>query len=319
MRVCDPLWSWAELVRFINQPKRDRLQGDALRAESYRQSAEMVRQLHLELYGVDLGPPEEMFGQILNYIPELEVREDPRLYLQYVTNQYDLNSQPKAVLFVEGETEVVFVKKIFLDLFGIHPGKSGIEIVDLAGVDNATGTKKEDRYGAIFRLVDYLHDHQTFAFIMLDREGRAKNLQEAAAGKSSFFPVRKRAMHPSRIRVWRQDFELDNFSDTEIARALTDMPGHRVQFRSADIKAVRSKWPKWKISRLFRERTGHDLRKPLLAERLAEIVIDPETRRRPANRPVIKFLQRLDNQSWMNPLPITRDTWRQNQEYLDRH
>ena len=126
-------------------------------------------------------------------------------------------------------------------------------------------------------------------------------------------------MHPSRIRVWHQDFELDNFSDTEIARALTDMPGHSVQFRSRDIKAVRSKWPERKLSGLFRERTGHDLKKPVLGGRLAEIVVDPETRKRPANRPVIKFLQRLDNQSWMNPLPITRDTWRQNQEYLDRH
>ena len=319
MRACDPLWSWAELVRFINQGKRDQLKGDALRAESYRQSAEMVRLLHLDLYGHDLGPPEEMFGYVINYIPELEVRDDPRLYLQYVANQYDLNPQPKAVLFVEGETEVVFVKKIFREYFGVHHGQSGIEIVDLAGVDNATGTKKEDRYGAIFRLVDYLHDHQTFAFIMLDREGRAENLKKAAAGKSSFFSLRKRAMPPTRIRLWRRDFELDNFSDTEIARALTDMPGHSVQFRSADIKAIRSKWPKQKISGLFRESTGHDLKKPLLGERLAEIVVDPETRRRAANRPVIKFLERIDNQSWMNPFPTTRDTWRQNQGYLDKH
>ena len=182
---------------------------------------------------------------------ELEVRDDPREYLQYVTNQYDLNSQPKAVLFVEGETEVVFVKKIFRDLFGSHHGKSGIEIMNLGGVDNATGTKKEDRYGAIFRLVDYLHEHQTLVFIMLDNEGRAKKLKASASRKPSLYSLRSRVIPPSRIRVWRQDFELDNFSDTEIARALTDLPGHSVQFRSTDIKAVRSKWPKQKISGLF--------------------------------------------------------------------
>ena len=319
MRVCDPLWSWAELVRFINQGKRDELKGDALRAESYRQCAEMVRQLHLELYGVDLGPPEETFGHIARHVPELEVRDDPREYLQYVVNQYDLNPQPKSVLFVEGKTEEVFVKKIFQELFGFHHGKSGIEIVNLAGVGNATGNKKQDRSGATFRLADYLHEHQTFAFVMLDREGQAKNLQKAAADKSSFFPSRSRAMPQRRICLWRQDFELDNFSDTEIARALNDMPGHTVQFRSTDIKAVRSKWPKRKISGLFRERTGHDLNKPLLAERLAEIVVDPETRKRPANRPVIKFLRRVESQSWMNHWPITRDIWQQNQEYLDKH
>lgn len=319
MRLCDPLWSWAELVRFINQEKRDRLKGDALRAESYRQSAEMVRQLHLELYGVDLGPPEEMFGHVVRHVPELEVRDDPREYLQYVVNQYDLNPQPKSVLFVEGKTEEVFVKRIFQELFGFHHGKSGIEIVNLAGVGNATGNKKHDRSSAILRLADYLHEHQTLAFIMLDREGQAKNLQKAAADKSSFFPSRSRAMPQNRICLWRQDFELDNFSDTEIARALTDMPDHTVDFRSAEIKAVRAKWPKQKLSGLFRERTGHDLNKPLLAERLAGIVVAPETRKRPANRPVIKFLQRIDNQSWMNHWPITRDIWRQNQEYLDKH
>ena len=69
MSVCDPLWSWAKLVRFINQRKRDELTGDALRAETYRQSAEMVRHLHLELYGVDLGPPEEIFGHIVRHVP----------------------------------------------------------------------------------------------------------------------------------------------------------------------------------------------------------------------------------------------------------
>ena len=316
MRVCDPLWSWAELVRFVNQQKRDELKGDALRAESYRQSAEMVRQLHLELFGVDLGPPEEMFGRIINYIPELEVRDDPRQYLQFVTNKYDLNPQPKAVLFVEGDSEVVFVEKIFRDLFGTHHGKAGLEIVNLRGVDNATGNKTSDRYGAIFRLVDYLHEHQTFAFIMLDNEGRAKKLKKAAADKSSLFPLRNRAMPPSRIRVWHQDFELDNFSDTEIARALTEMSGGGV-FHSRDIKSVRSQWPDRTIPRLFRERTGQGLKKPALAERLAEIVVDPETRRRPGNRPVIKFLERVSNRSWMNPLPVTQEIWRRNQKYLD--
>ena len=317
MRRCDPLWSWAELVRFVNQGKRDQLKGDALRAESYRQSAEMVRRLHLDLYGADLGPPEEMFGYVINHIPELEVRDDPREFLRYVVNQYDLNPQPKAVLFVEGETEVIFVKAIFERLFRMHHGVSGIEIVNLHGVDNATGNKKSDQFTAIFRLADYLHDQQTFAFIMLDNEGQAKNLRAAASGKASLFGVRSRAMPRSRIRIWRRDFELDNFSDTEIARALSEMPGHSEVFRSTDIKEVRSQWPARRIAQLFRERTGRDLAKPLLAKRLAEIVIDPETRRRPASRPVIKFLQRVSKEGWMNPLPVTQDVWRQNQKYLN--
>ena len=318
MYNCDPLWAWGELVQFINQEKRDKLRGDALRAEFYRQSADMVRRLHLDLYGVDLGPPQDTFGHRINHIPELAVRPDAREYLQYVVNQYDLNPQPKAVLFVEGATEVVFVEAIFRQLFGAHHGTSGIELKNLGGVDNATGRKREDRYNAIFRLVDYLHDHQTIAFIMLDREGRAQRLKNDAYRKASLFGARSRAMPPRRIRVWKRNFELDNFSDTEIARALTSVAGEGVRFRSTDIKAVRSQWPKGGISELFRDRTGRDLDKPVLAERLVEIVVAPETRRRPANRPVVKFLQRVHREALRNPFPLTQDVWRRNQRYLDR-
>ena len=317
MYSCDPLWAWGELVQFINQRKRDELKGDALRAQSYRQSADMVRLLHRDLYGVDLGPPQDTFGHTINHIPELAVRPDAREYLQYVVNQYDLNPQPKAVLFVEGATEVVFVEAIFRQLFGAHHGASGIELKNLGGVDNATGRKREDRYNAIFRLVDYLHDHQTIAFIMLDREGRAQRLKKDAYGKASLFEARSRAMPPRRIRVWKRNFELDNFSDTEIARALTSVAGERVRFRSTDIKAVRSQWPRGGISELFRNRTGRDLGKPMLAECLAEIVVAPGTRRKPASRPVIRFLQRVHREAFMNPLPITQDAWRRNQDYLD--
>ena len=317
MYSCDPLWAWGELVQFINQEKRDKLRGDALRAEFYRQSADMVRRLHLDLYGVDLGPPQDTFGHTINHIPELAVRPDAREYLQYVVNQYDLNPQPKAVLFVEGATEVVFVEAIFRQLFGAHHGTSGIELKNLGGVDNATGRKREDRYNAIFRLVDYLHDHQTIAFIMLDREGRAQRLKNDAYRKASLFGARSRAMPPRRIRVWKRNFELDNFSDTEIARALTSVAGEGVRFRSTDIKAVRSQWPRGGISELFRNRTGRDLGKPMLAECLAEIVVAPGTRRKPASRPVIRFLQRVHREAFMNPLPITQDAWRRNQDYLD--
>ena len=317
MYNCDPLWAWGELLQFINQRKRDELRGDALRAQSYRQSAEMVRLLHRDLYGTDLGPPQDTFGLTVNHIPELAVRADAREYLQYVVNKYDLNPQPKAVLFVEGATEVAFVEAIFRQLFGAHHGASGIEIVNLRGVDSATGNKRTDRYNAIFRLVDYLHEHQTIAFIMLDQEGQAKNLKKEARRKPSLFEFRNRAIPPRRIRLWKRNFELDNFSDTEIALALTSVAGEGVAFRSKEIKAVRARWPRRGIAELFRDRTGRDLDKPMLAERLAEIVVAPGTRRKPVNRPVIGFLRRVHREALRNPLPITQDAWRQNQSYLD--
>ena len=56
----------------------------------------------------------------------------------------------------------------------------GIEIVNLKGVDNATGSASKDRFIAIFLLMDYLHDHQVPSFLMLDREGQAMALKREA-------------------------------------------------------------------------------------------------------------------------------------------
>ena len=317
MRNCDPLWGWRELLQFVNQRKRDGLKGDALRAELYRQGADMLRRLYRDLYGEDLDPPENMFGVVISHIPELAVREDPREYLQYVVNQYDLNAQPRAVLFVEGETEVVFAKALFQRLFGAHHGVSGVEIVNLHGVDNATGNKRSDRYGAIFRIVDYLLEHQTLAFIMLDNEGQAKNLRASASHKSSVFEVRSRAIQPSNIHVWERNFELDNFTDAEIASVLTKAADGSAQFRPEDIENVRADWPCARIATLYRKRTGQDLKKPLLAEIFAEMVVASESRPDRPIRPVVDFLWRVNREAAGNPLPITKAIWHKNQEYLD--
>lgn len=317
MRNCDPLWDWSDLRRFINQGKRDKLRGDALRAELYRQSADMLRRLHRDLYGQDLGVPEDMFGTVVSHIPELDVRNDPREHLQYVVNQYDLNPQPAAVLFVEGATEVVFAKAIFGRLFGVHHGVSGVEIMNLRGVDSATGNKRSDRYNAIFRLVDYLHEHQTLAFIVLDNEGQARNLKESAAHKASLYEFRSRAMPSSHIHVWERTFELDNFNDAEIASALTRVAKDGVQFLAEEVERVRSQWPAGRLSTLFRDRTGRDLNKLRLAERLVETVIASEACPTRPRRPIVDFLRRVRREAATNPFPITKEDWMVNQEYLD--
>ncbi len=45
MYPCDPLWRWRSLLQFVDQRKRGEVRGDALRAELYRQCAEMLRHL----------------------------------------------------------------------------------------------------------------------------------------------------------------------------------------------------------------------------------------------------------------------------------
>lgn len=316
MHGCDPLWDWRNLIQFVRQQKRDKLRGDALRAETYRQCAEMLRRLLRDLYDADPGPPEDALHGSPSWIPEASVRENPREHLQYVVNQYDLNPQPKAVLLVEGETEVVFTETIFRGLFRLHHGVPGIEILNLRGVNNATGGRR-DLFHAIFLLVDYLLAHQTLVFLLLDNENQAKKLKEAADSKPSLFGTRHRAIAPDRIHLWEQNFELDNFSDDELARAMTVAADGRVQFTAAEIQGVRVGSPAESLSKLFLRRADRGLKKPLLGEALAQLVVDSPQCADGAERPIVEFLLRVRREASRNPLPLTQDIWRQNQEFLD--
>ncbi len=317
MHRCDPLWRWRNLLQFVDQRKRDELRGDALRAELYRQCAEMLRRLHRDLYGIDLGPPEDALRGESSLIPEPAVREDPREHLQFVANQYDLNPQPKAVLLVEGESEVVFTRSIFRELFHMHQGVSGIEILNLGGVNQATGNRRDDRFHAIFRLVDYLLDHQTLVFLMLDNENQANKLKEASAHKRSIFGVRQRVISPDRIHLWQQNFELDNFTDEELVRAMAVAAEHRAEFDAADIRAVRSAWQTKSLAHVYRTRTGADLKKPDLAQALAEVAIASPRFADGFQRPIVDLLLRVRREASRNPLPLTREVWEQNQDSLD--
>ena len=100
-----------------------------------------------------------------------------RRYLEFVTNRLGINPQPRLSLIVEGESEEAAIRQIFEEYYDIHPGIIGIEIIVLGGVDVATGNK-EDRFRAILRLIDYLHHHQTFTFLVLDQRKLCDQAQE---------------------------------------------------------------------------------------------------------------------------------------------
>lgn len=187
------------------------------------------------------------------------MREDPREHLEFVVNQYDLNPQPKAALLVEGEIEVVFTDTIFRKMFGVHHGVSGIEFLNLGGVGRATGNRRHDRFHAFFQLIDYLLDHQTLVFLLLDNENQANKLKAAADSKRSTFGVRQRVTSPDRIRLWNQSFQLDNFTDDEIAWAMAVAAERRVEFDAADIGTARSARPTRILVHVYRTRTGADL------------------------------------------------------------
>lgn len=311
--TCDPLERWYQLVQFISVRERERLKGDAKLADVLRAGAHMLRLLHQDLYASDLPHPNELTGTIITHVPELAVRDDPRRHLEFVVNRFGLNPQPKLVLILEGHSEEIAVLRVFREYFGFHPGVCGIEIVVLGGVDAATGSKKEDRFRAILRLVDYLHHHQTIAFLILDNENYATRLKKEAKTMTSIHSTQRYATRADYVSIWRTSFEFDNFSCTEIAAAVNDLAGSAI-VNAADVAVCKAgTHPGKQLSDLYRDRAGHGIRKLQLAELLSDRILSPDARRRPDRRPIVKLLRRVARLASTNPLPVMLESWERNQ------
>ncbi|MBP7817073.1 MAG: hypothetical protein KA085_13165 [Phenylobacterium sp.] len=314
-RFANPLDAWRALTRFVALTERKRLKGKALLAETLGEMAEMHRLFHRLAFGVALPDPNETGFPLGGPAPP-PVADDPYSALEWVTNRFHLNPKPKLVLIVEGQTEEVVIPAIFERWFGAPAARYGIQVRNMHGVGNATGTKR-DRQSALWRLVDFLHAQQTIALVLLDREGLAgPNIAKGLASAISIhFPDRK-VTRQEYIKLWNRCFELDNFSDSEIAAAMTALSGG-VVFKGSDIKPCRvapaSKVKAVTIETVYRGRVGHSLNKVALALELVERMFDPKCKRSPANRPIIRFLSFAANRAALNHQPTNFERWEYNQ------
>jgi hypothetical protein len=309
----DPLREWYQLIDFVAPHQRDRLRGEALAAVTMRGAASMLAMLHRDLYGQDLGHPNEVHKTITTHMPELDVRADVRRHMEFVVNRFDLNPAPKLTLLVEGASEAVAAKMVFERHFGAPAGTHQIEIVNLGGVDNATGGKKEDRFRAILRLVDYLHHHQTFTFLLLDNENYAQKLKKAAKDLVSTLHSSRHATRYEYIKVWRSSFEFDNFSATEIAKAMTQL-ANGVVFTPGEIVACKkASNPGAALTNLYRTQTGAGMNKIDLTAALVDMMFEPSSSKALSNRPLIKVLERVARLAARNPFPTMEESWERNQ------
>ena len=309
----DPLKNWYELTQFISLHERMQLKGAALLAETIRAGAHLLRLLHKDLYGEELPHPNEAISEV-NHFSELDVRHDVRRHLELVANRFGVNPQPKLSLIVEGKSEEVAVTRIFRQYFGAHPGIFGIEIIVLGGVDIVTGGRK-DRFRAIMRLIDYLHYHQTYGFLILDNENYARRLEVEAHRMKSIHSKKRYITRPEYIRIWRDSFEFDNFSCTEIASALTDLADGSASFTSAEVANVKRQPNSGSALKcLFRHKTNCQLQKDRLSEILTLAIFSPSSRRKIKNRPIVKTLNRVAKLAALNHFPTTQEAREANQE-----
>lgn len=303
---CDPIEAWYPLTQFICVDMRNKLKGAALRSETMRYGAQMLRLLYKDLYGDDLPHPNEVYRTIFTHFPELEVRKDTRRYLEFVANRFGVNPQPRLCLFVEGQSEEFGVTRIFEIYYGAHPGTYGIEIINLGGVDNATG-KKNDRCGGVIRLINYLHHHQTISFLILDNENRAKPFEMKLLKAKSIHGDRQLVTRPEYVKILTNSFEFDNFSCIEIADALIKLAQGNATFSRSDVaSAKKDSNPGLALKKLYEEKTNYGLEKVKLAEILVDTMILSESDQETEERSIIKILNEIRRLAVRNPLPTRK-------------
>lgn len=273
----------------------------------------MLRSLYYDLFKEDLPIPNEVAGQVIVHQPELEVRKDTRRFLEFVANRFHVNPQTLVALFVEGETEKRAIELIFDKYLGSHPGKYGIEIIVLGGVDNATGAR-EDRFRAIFRLIDYLHHHQTITYLLLDDERAARKLQAEAPTAMSIHNAERLVTRPDHIQLWDKSFEFDNFTTEELATALTKLADGKAIFTIEELEACKAHAePGAALKKLYRGGLGENPNKLTLIQFLIEAMLAPSSPTKVADRPIIRMLDKIARLASRNPLPTRQEYWEANQ------
>jgi phage tail protein X len=319
-RHIDPLADWHQLVRFISIQKRRKLRGDALGAQTLSEMAKMLRLFYRDAFDEPLDGSDDNLGTTVFRVPDIAVEDDPTRALELVANDFGINPKPQLVLFVEGATEEKAIPLIFDQMYAASLSIFGIELVNLRGNSNATG-KKDASFSALWRLVDYLHHHQTVSFVLLDNEGlAARNIGAGLPRANSIHFPDRRATRADYVKLWKLSFEMDNFNDAELARALNSYSGGEAVFSARDVKECRDsarnagKNKKLrKLDVLYSERTGRSINKPEFGRTLVKLMFDPATRRKPEHRPIVRFLGKVANTAALNHQPVTQAIWEYNQ------
>jgi hypothetical protein len=249
-REIDPLSEWRDLVGYVGGQKQQKLRGSALLAHEFYIMAEMVSSFLEDLArerGEEEPDPERereqyyqrrLFGRALNY--------RDRDVLEQILTDYHLNPRPHVLFVVEGKTEKTVIP-ILCEAMGLRLETFGVALYDIAGVGKnlsvLTRFVAPPRLGAPVRPELYAAARQTRVFMLFDREGRWEDhpksgkkgeekarkeiadlrskivemLPEDLPNQDKYLVAKRGAM----IKLWERSLEFDNFSDMELAEAIS--------------------------------------------------------------------------------------------------
>lgn len=212
--LIDPIRNWRGLVRLAPRDKRLTLDGKALRAEEFYYQAEIIRRFLERYLGVNDLPEEDdvmhgpqgaqvkkrLFGSTRTYDGSKSVGLN-------IVRQFDLDQQPRLRWFVEGETEVGFVKEMasqrHFDLT-----KNGVEVINLNGLGGLNSDRTE-----IFLQIS--QSEEIFCIVCIDFDDQPANrntLRKYASNK----------LLPAGFEVFEPNFVQANFLLNELAEIATE-------------------------------------------------------------------------------------------------
>jgi len=308
----DPLENWYRLIRFISVEQRGQLKGKALLAQTLYEMEEMLRLFYHDLTAERLYAPDESPSWTPSDFYGEGVPEDELQYLEFLTNQYHLNPRPRLLLFVEGPGERQQFPRIARELLGYPMERVGIQVETLWGITEA---------GKLERLIDHYHYRQTIVYLILDNENNSRQLRKKLLNTKSSYPeVSGVITKPELIFLWEKCFEFDNFSDEEIAGAMTKVSGNRYTFATEEVAQARAKFGQQKspLSILYSRKLNYDLNKPKLAEELVrEILKNPEKEcdsEGKLKRPITAKVWEIIQLARSNYQPVRLEDWRSTQK-----
>jgi hypothetical protein len=316
----DPMERWSELVSFISLDKRKQLKGAAQLADTLRCMGTMLNRFYEDLTGEGVHLFDESPEDMDSLYGGEGVTQDNLEYLEYLANEYHLNPRPKLILVVEGSGEEEQFPRLAEEVFGISFPKAEIEVRNLNGIGNFTGDKKKDKYGALEKFIDFNHDRQTIVFVVLDDEGGAVAVKQKLINKDSEYHKKRKVTRDEYISIWNGSIEFANFSNGEIADALTEMCEKEYTFQPSEIEPLRKITKGNPLKDFFNQRTEgkYDLKKRELLKRLCDPIVSASKaefeEKKMGEKPLIRVLNKVLRLANRNFQPQSREAWTENQD-----
>jgi len=196
-----------------------------------------------------------------------EVDYKSREVLQKVLTEYGINPQDRVLLIVEGPTEYEAIPRI-AQAMEIDLDQLGIRILPLKGAGEIAKKRIE-------KLLEYLAPSATIPYIILDNHPNVERTLETLKTL--------KLIHPNHYRVWKKEFEEDNFSDKEVLQEIVKQARKRGFDLKISIKRIeeerqakrRERKPIPHLTQILGKIThNYKIDKPELGKALAKIVAD---------------------------------------------